>query len=296
MADAAESKAEENAGETVRVRLDVSYDGTDFHGWAAQKGGLRTVAGVLEEKLSLVTRHPIQLVVAGRTDAGVHADGQVCHADIPAVAFTQRSLQRPEDLVRRLSRMLPDDIRLSAASAAPDGFDARFSALRRHYIYRVTMNPAGPRPVRARDTAVWRRPVELEKVQAAADALIGLNDFAAYCKAREGATTIRELQRFEWRDVSTPAEPQTYEAHVVADAFCWSMVRSLVGACLTVGEGRRPQSFTGDLLGETERSSAVPVAPGNGLNLVQVDYPADEELAARAEATRAVRSDAEIGK
>ena len=296
MANAAETKAEENTGETVRVRLDVSYDGTDFHGWATQKGGLRTVAGVLEEKLSLVTRHPIQLVVAGRTDAGVHADGQVCHADIPATAFTQRSLQRPEDLVRRLSRMLPDDIRLSDASAAPHGFDARFSALRRHYIYRVTTNPAGPRPVRARDTAVWRRPVELEKVQAAANALIGLNDFAAYCKAREGATTIRELQEFQWRDVSTPAEPQTYEAHVVADAFCWSMVRSLVGACLTVGEGRRPQSFTGDLLGETERSSAVPVAPGNGLNLVQVDYPADEELAARAEATRAVRSDAEIGK
>ena len=296
MANAAETKAEENTGETVRVRLDVSYDGTDFHGWATQKGGLRTVAGVLEEKLSLVTRQPIQLVVAGRTDAGVHADGQVCHADIPAAAFTQRSLQRPEDLVRRLSRMLPDDIRLSAASAAPHGFDARFSALRRHYIYRVTTNPAGPRPVRARDTAVWRRPVELEKVQAAANALIGLNDFAAYCKAREGATTIRELQEFQWRDVSTPAEPQTYEAHVVADAFCWSMVRSLVGACLTVGEGRRPQSFTGDLLGETERSSAVPVAPGNGLNLVQVDYPADGELAARAAATRAVRSDAEIGK
>ena len=284
----------DESNSTVRVRLDVSYDGTDFHGWATQKGGLRTVAGVLEEKLSLVTGHPIQLVVAGRTDAGVHADGQVCHADIPADAFTQRSLQRPEDLVRRLSRMLPADIRLSAASAAPSGFDARFSALRRHYVYRVTTHPAGPRPVRARDTAVWRRPVDLDKVQAAADALIGLNDFAAYCKAREGATTIRELQTFKWKDVSTPAEPQTYEAHVVADAFCWSMVRSLVGACLTVGEGRRPQSFTGDLLGETERSSAVPVAPGNGLNLVQVDYPDDEELAARAEATRAVRSDAEL--
>lgn len=278
----------------VRVRLDVSYDGTDFHGWAAQKGGLRTVAGVLEEKLSLVTRHPIQLVVAGRTDAGVHADGQVCHADIPTAAFTQRSLTCPEDLVRRLSRMLPEDLRLSAATTAPEGFDARFSALRRHYIYRVTTNPAGPLPVRARDTAVWRRPVDLRKVQAAADALIGLNDFAAYCKAREGSTTIRELQIFEWTDVSTPSEPQTYEAHVVADAFCWSMVRSLVGACLTVGEGRRPESFTGDLLQEKQRSSSVPVAPGNGLNLVRVDYPEDDELAARALTTRAVRSDGEL--
>ncbi|MGV0397157.1 tRNA pseudouridine(38-40) synthase TruA [Corynebacterium suicordis] len=278
------------SAETVRVRLDVSYDGTDFHGWAAQKGGLRTVQGVLEEKLSLVTRHPITLVVAGRTDAGVHADGQVVHADIPVEAFAQRSLTRPEDLVRRLSRMLPPDIRLSAAVKAPEGFDARFSALRRHYVYRVTTSDAGPRPVRARDTAVWRHSVELDKVQSAAEALLGLNNFAAYCKAREGASTIRELQTFEWRDVSTAAEPETYEAHVVADAFCWSMVRSLVGACLTVGEGKRSQSFTGDLLQETERSSDVPVAPANGLNLVRVDYPADAELAERALATRAVRT------
>lgn len=275
---------------TVRVRLDIAYDGTDFHGWAAQKGGLRTVAGVLEEKLSLVTRAPVSLVVAGRTDAGVHADGQVAHVDIPADAFTQRSLTAPEDLVRRLSRMLPPDIRLSAASAAPVGFDARFSALRRHYIYRVTTSPAGPRPVRARDTAVWRKAVNLDAVQLAADALLGLHDFAAFCKARDGATTIRELQAFTWRDVSTPAEPNTYEASVVADAFCWSMVRSLVGACLTVGEGRRAQSFTSDLLGQSQRSSAVPVAPAQGLNLVQVDYPADAELAARAEATRSVRT------
>ncbi|MBF0581397.1 tRNA pseudouridine(38-40) synthase TruA [Corynebacterium sp. ED61] len=276
--------------EHVRVRLDISYDGTDFHGWASQKGDLRTVQGVLEDKLSLVTRHPITLVVAGRTDAGVHADGQVAHADIPAEAFEQRSLNRPEDLVRRLSRMLPRDIRLSAATSAPEGFDARFSALRRHYVYRVTTSDAGPRPVRSRDTAVWRKSVEQDKVQSAADALLGLNNFAAYCKAREGATTIRELQKFEWRDVSTASEPETYEAHVVADAFCWSMVRSLVGACLTVGEGRRAQSFTADLLEETERSSAVPVAPANGLNLVQVDYPADADLAERAMATRAVRT------
>ena len=276
--------------EHVRVRLDISYDGTDFHGWASQKGDLRTVQGVLEDKLSLVTRHPITLVVAGRTDAGVHADGQVAHADIPAEAFEQRSLNRPEDLVRRLSRMLPPDIRLSAATSAPEGFDARFSALRRHYVYRVTTSDAGPRPVRSRDTAVWRKSVELDKVQSAADALLGLNNFTAYCKAREGATTIRELQKFEWRDVSTASEPETYEAHVVADAFCWSMVRSLVGACLTVGEGRRAQSFTADLLEETERSSAVPVAPANGLNLVQVDYPADADLAERAMATRAVRT------
>ena len=278
---------------TTRVRLDIAYDGTDFHGWATQEG-LRTVAGVLEDKLSLVTRHPIQLTVAGRTDAGVHADGQVAHADIPTAAFEQRSLQKPEDLTRRLARMLPADIRLHGASTAPEGFDARFSALRRHYVYRVTTFAPGPRPVRARDTAKWRRPIDLAKVQAASEVLVGLNDFAAFCKAREGATTIRELQQFTWFDVSTPSEPETYEAHVTADAFCWSMVRSLVGAVLTVGEGKRDEAFTPGLLRLDHRSPEVPVAPAEGLNLVRVDYPADDELSARAQLTRSVRAPEEL--
>lgn len=277
----------------VRVRLDIAYDGTDFHGWAAQDG-LRTVQGVLEDRLSLVARQPIRLVVAGRTDAGVHANGQVAHADIPDHVFEQRSLQQPEDLVRRLSRMLPGDVRLHGATRAATGFDARFSALRRHYTYRITTHPAGPLPVRVRDTAQWRRPVDLDKIQAASDAMLGLQDFAALCKAREGATTIRELQRFEWVDVSTEQEPQTYEAHVSADAFCWSMVRSLVGAVMTVGEGKRPLSFTRDLMGEKQRSSRVPVAPAEGLNLVAVDYPPADELAQRAEMTRAMRTPEEL--
>lgn len=278
---------------SVRVRLDIAYDGTDFHGWAAQRG-LRTVQGVLEEKLNLVLRHPVSLVVAGRTDAGVHANGQVAHVDVPECAFEQRSLQTPEDLVRRLSRMLPSDVRLHGACAAPEGFDARFSALRRHYLYRITTHPAGPLPVRAKDTARWRKPVDLEKVQAASEAMLGLQDFAALCKAREGSTTIRELQRFEWVDVSTEQEPYTYEAHVTADAFCWSMVRSLVGAVMSVGEGKRPAGFTAELMNEKQRSSLVPVAPAEGLNLVRVDYPADEELGQRAAQTRAMRSESEL--
>ncbi|MEJ6549316.1 tRNA pseudouridine(38-40) synthase TruA [Corynebacterium sp. USCH3] len=279
--------------DTVRVRLDVAYDGTDFHGWARQKGpqaGLRTVAGVLEDALSLVVREPVELVVAGRTDAGVHADGQVAHVDLPVTAFRQRSLDRPESLVRRLSRMLPDDIRLHGARAAPDGFDARFSALSRRYTYRVTTAPAGPLPVRARDTATWRRAVDLDAVQAASDVLVGLHDFAAFCRYRPNATTVRDLQEFRWRDISSSAEPATYEATVVADAFCWSMVRSLVGAVLTVGEGRRDAGFTGGLLDERSRSSAVPVAPACGLNLVDVRYPPDADLAARTLVTRDRRS------
>lgn len=273
----------------MRIRLDIAYDGTDFHGWAAQKENLRTVQGVLEEKLSLVTRHPVELVVAGRTDAGVHADGQVAHMDLPEETFQQRSLQRPEDLVRRLARLLPEDIRLHKVAQVPESFDARFSALRRHYIYRVTTFAPGPRPVRVRDTARWRREIDIHTVQEASDVLVGLHDFAAFCKAREGATTIRELQEFTWKDVSTTMEPCTYEAHVVADAFCWSMVRSLVGAVLTVGEGKRGVDFSAEMLNKTERSSDIPVAPAAGLTLIRVDYPNDADLAARAEATRALR-------
>ncbi|MCJ7857892.1 tRNA pseudouridine synthase A [Corynebacterium kalidii] len=284
--------------DTVRVRLDVAYDGTDFHGWARQKGpqaGLRTVAGVLEDALSLVVREQVELVVAGRTDAGVHANGQVAHVDLPESAFRQRSLDRPEALVRRLSRMLPEDVRLHGATAAPAGFDARFSALSRRYVYRVTTAAAGPLPLRVRDTAVWRHDVDLPAVQAASDVLVGLHDFAAFCRHRPNATTVRDLQEFHWRDVSTATEPSTYEATVVADAFCWSMVRSLVGAVLTVGEGRRGSGFTGGLLEERSRSSSVPVAPACGLNLVSVQYPPEDEMAARADVTRDRRAPVEPG-
>lgn len=279
--------------EVVRVRLDIAYDGTDFHGWARQRGpqsGLRTVAGVLEEKLSLVCRVPVELVVAGRTDAGVHAEGQVAHVDVPSSVFGQRSLQEPVDLVRRLSRILPPDVRVHGASVAPAGFDARFSALRRHYRYRVTTAMAGPSPLRVRDTARWRRGIDLEKVQLASDVLVGLHDFAAFCKYREGSTTVRELQEFHWHEISSATEPETFEATVVADAFCWSMVRSLVGAVLSVGEGRRDADFAGALLQERSRSSMVPVAPACGLNLVAVDYPAEADMAQRARETRVRRA------
>ncbi|MGO1643674.1 MAG: tRNA pseudouridine(38-40) synthase TruA, partial [Corynebacterium casei] len=140
----------------VRLRFDLAYDGTDFHGWASQKGGLRTVQGVLEQCLSMILRHPIELTVAGRTDAGVHSAGQVAHADVPVDSLNQRSIDGdPAKLVRRLAKLVDDDIRVSNVSFAPEGFDARFSALRRHYVYRITTDPAGALPTRVRDTAVW---------------------------------------------------------------------------------------------------------------------------------------------
>lgn len=275
----------------LRLRLDLAYDGTDFHGWARQdpQDGveLRTVQGVLEDALSRILRIRAALTVAGRTDAGVHAAGQVAHLDVPADRLEQRSIDGdPARLVRRLGRLLPEDVRVRDVSIAPPGFDARFSALRRHYVYRVTTHPRGALPTRARDTTTWPKPVEISAMQSAADVLVGLHDFAAFCKAKPHATTVRDLQAFTWHDVSTPAEPQLYEARVTADAFCWSMVRSLVGTCLAVGEGRRDPVFPAELLDERVRSSRVPVAAARGLSLVGVDYPADDELAARALVTR----------
>ena len=295
----------------TRLRIDLAYDGTDFHGWARQKAQpqaqsqpqsqhpqpqhgsteLRTVQGILEDALSLVLRAPVQLTVAGRTDAGVHAAGQVCHVDVPLVSLQQRSIDgEPHKLVRRLSRLLPEDIRINAVEFAPAGFDARFSALRRHYEYRVSAHPGGVLPTRARDTAAWAAPVDFSAMQDAADALVGFHDFAAFCKAKPNATTVRDLQVFRWMDVSSATEPATYLAHVVADAFCWSMVRSLVGTCLQVGAGKREVDFAAALLGQSSRSSKIQVAPANGLSLVRVDYPADTELAARATETRQRRS------
>lgn len=267
-------------GGFVRLRLDISYDGTDFSGWARQPGR-RTVCGEIEEKLSAIVRTPVLLTVAGRTDAGVHASGQVAHVDVPADMIPED----PSRLVRRLARFLPRDVRVKDVSFAPEHFDARFSAIRRHYAYRLTTAPYGAEPLRARDTVAWPKTVGLDAMREASSRLLGLHDFAAFCKRREGATTVRELQRFDW-------EQRGHEltAFVSADAFCWSMVRSLVGAALAVGEGRRTVDWMAGLLAERERASAVAVAPAHGLSLVRVDYPADEDLAARNEATREMRT------
>lgn len=264
-------------GGLARFRLDVSYDGTDFSGWAVQPG-LRTVQGVLTDALSRVLRAEVSLTVAGRTDAGVHASGQVVHADL------DDSLD-PVWLVRRLARILPPDVRVRAVTPVPPAFDARFAALRRHYAYRVAVTPWGADPLRARDTVSWPYPVSQEAVNAASALLVGEHDFAAYCKHREGATTVRGLERFTWS-----AGDGVLTAHVSADAFCHSMVRSLVGAMLEVGRGRKPVDWPASLLARRERESGIPVAPAHGLTLVGVDYPADAELAARTEITRNVRT------
>ncbi|MFJ1458146.1 tRNA pseudouridine(38-40) synthase TruA [Nocardia sp. N2S4-5] len=272
----------------IRARIDVAYDGTDFTGWARQPG-LRTVQGVLEESLSKVLREPIQLTVAGRTDAGVHAEGQVAHFD------TGAEFDGPK-LIHRLARFLPKDVRVKRISVVPPEFDARFSAIRRHYAYRLTTAPYGADPLRAR-SVVPCRPVDLSAMREASRKLLGLHDFAAFCRRREGATTVRELQRFDWvasplrdGDADLTAEGELLTAYVSADAFCWSMVRSLVGAVLAVGEGRRTPEWVAGLLDERERASSVTVAPAHGLSLIAVDYPVEADLAARNAQTREMRT------
>jgi tRNA pseudouridine38-40 synthase len=264
----------------VRLRFDLGYDGTDFSGWAAQPGR-RTVAGVLTETLRpLAGPDGVRnLTVAGRTDAGVHATGQVCHLDIAA----DRWAALGDTLVHRLAGLLPPDLRVFAVRTAPAGFDARFSALFRRYAYRLADGPWGAPPLRHRDTYGWPKRLDVEALVQASASLIGEHDFAAFCRRKEHASTVRAVTELAWRRDPDGVVVATIEA----DAFCWSMVRSLIGALLPVGDGRRPPSWPGSLLTRAERASEVVVAPAHGLTLVAVGYPDDPaELVARAEMTR----------
>jgi tRNA pseudouridine38-40 synthase len=267
---------------TLRIRLDLAYDGTDFSGWAAQPDR-RTVAGVLGTALDTLFPGWSGMTVAGRTDAGVHATGQVCHVDAPAGAWQALS----GTVVRRLAALLPADVRVRAATQVPVDFDARFSALGRGYEYRVTDAAYGADPLRRRDTLAWPRPLDLDRLNEAAAGLVGEHDFAAYCRRKEYATTVRAVRRLAWR-----REPDgVLVAAVEADAFCQAMVRSLVGALLAVGDGRRPVPWPAQLLGRRERANEVVVAPPHGLTLVCVSYPPDPaQYAQRAELTRRLRA------
>ncbi|MCZ4068433.1 tRNA pseudouridine(38-40) synthase TruA [Microbacterium sp. H37-C3] len=276
----------------MRLRLDIAYDGSGFSGWARQPG-LRTVQGSIEAAVSRVLGGDAQLVVAGRTDAGVHASGQVAHLDLSeAQAARLRRGRDPEPaaLAARLNGVLGRyaDVHVRATSEAPAGFDARFSAVWRRYAYRVADRTTGYDPLeRFRTTFV---PVALDdaSMDAAARSLTGLHDFASYCKPRPEATTIRTLLEFDWRR----DERGVLVANVKADAFCHSMVRALVGACVAVGEGRLGVEDVAALRDERQRTSAFAVLAARGLTLTEVGYPADDLLAARAEQTRARRATA----
>jgi len=281
--------------ENVRVRLDLSYDGTDFAGWAAQPR-LRTVQGVLEDAVARVTRaDPApRITVAGRTDAGVHARGQVAHVDLPETLWSRlpgrRGGDEAETLARRLRRFLPDDVVVRSVSRAPNGFDARFSALERRYSYRVVEAAVAPDPLRRRYALAYPRALDLDRLNEAARSVAGLRDFAAFCRPRDGATTIRDLREFSWSRVRDGADAELLVATVRADAFCHSMVRSLVGAVLAVGDGRRDLAWLSGVADSPRRSSLIAVAPPHGLTLEEVVYPPDSDMAARAAQTRGKRS------
>lgn len=237
---------------------------------------------VVEDALATVLRlgsPPARLTVAGRTDAGVHARGQVCHVDVAETAWSRIGF----DALPRLAGVLPRDVRVTWLRPAPEAFDARFAALSRRYAYRVSDDPAGADPLRRHEVFWHPRPLDVGVMSEAAARLVGEHDFAAFCRRREGATTRRRLQRFDW----ARAEHGLAVATVEADAFCHNMVRALVGALLPVGEGRRRAAWPAELLAGGVRDSAVNVVPPHGLTLEEVCYPPDDQLAARvAEARR----------
>ena len=262
-----------------RLRLDISYDGTNFSGWGIQPDR-RTVQQSVEDAISTVAQAKAETIVAGRTDAGVHATGQVIHVDLP------ESLELT-DLAYKLNRILDQDIRINQITIAPPAFHARFSALRRYYEYRILDENKVIPPLSRFNTESWYRPLDVDVMNQASALLLGTHDYAAFCKFREGATTIRTLETYSWRRDNHGI----LIADVVADAFCYSMVRNLVGAIVCVADGRKDASWISTLLENKERVSDSLVFPARGLSLYKVDYPDDAELLERAAKTIARREE-----
>ena len=267
-----------------RLRIDLAYDGTAFFGWATQPDH-RTIQDLVEQAIAQVSRGEVQSIVAGRTDAGVHATGQVIHVDLPDAVFIDGFSYA--DLRYKLNRILDEDVRIMEISDAPEGFHARFSALRRIYTYKILdANEVIP-PLSRYDLAPWYRPLDVDLMNKASALLLGHHDFAAFCKFKEGGTTLRTLETYQWhRD-----ETGLLVAEVVADAFCYSMVRNLVGAVVCVADGRKDPSWMAELLANKERVSDSLVFPARGLSLTRVEYPSNDELLDRARVTIGKRGD-----
>lgn len=277
----------------MRLRIDLTYDGGGFHGWARQPG-LRSVQGDLEAALATILRVPaIRATCAGRTDTGVHARGQVVHVDVPedvlepsAPDGRRTAKPRVDDLRRRLNGVLEPDVRVRTVAVAAPGFDARFSAMWRRYAYRIADRPELVDPLLRGHVLTWPRPLDEAGMNAAATILLGKHDFASFCKKRPGATTVRCLLDLNWERESDGLLVAT----VRAEAFCHNMVRSLIGCMIAVGEGREDPQWVADVLGARQRHPAVKVVHPHGLTLEEVHYAPDDELAEQARLTRAVRT------
>lgn len=269
-----------------RWRLDIAYDGGGFAGWAAQPG-LRTVQGELERWIQQLLRlpGPVALVCAGRTDAGVHARGQVAHLDLPPETIPDDGA----DLLRRLAAVLPGDVVVRSLAPAPADFDARFGAVWRRYVYRISDLTTPPDPLSRHQIARVRHRIDLAEMNRAGSSLLGLRDFAAFCRRRGGATTVRTLLELAGARVETGLLAGTIDVTVRADAFCHSMVRSLVGAVTAVGTGQRGLDWLASIADGGARDPSVQVMPAAGLCLEEVRYPPDDQLAARARESRSVR-------
>ena len=270
----------------MRFRLDISYDGTNFSGWGVQPQ-LRTVQGEIENALCTILRlkAPSRLTVAGRTDTGVHASGQVAHVDLADDI-------QAEHLCRRLRNLLPKDIQIRDVQPAPSGFDARFSALERHYIYRICDQPVGPDPLSRAYVMHHFRRLDVTSMNYAAQHLLGHHDFAAFCRPREGATTRRTLLEL----TSVRRDDGIIETTVVADAFCHTMVRSIMGAIMVIGATKYEPAWAGSVLADQIRRPDLEVMPAHGLTLEHVIYPPDDALAARALESRRRRSSLNLVK
>ncbi|MFM1973127.1 MAG: hypothetical protein RLZZ345_211 [Actinomycetota bacterium] len=272
----------------TRLRIDFGYDGTDFFGWSKQPE-LRTIQGAFLEALNLIFGESdidFSLRVAGRTDAGVHALNQVAHFDLTESQLARLGRETIDDIAYKLNRLLADDIRVSKVGVAPAGFDARFSAINRRYRYRLADNLAFKNPLESRFTLDVAGELDIDAMNEAGGHLLGLHDFASFCKPREGSTTIRELQEI----TVSRGQGQVVEIEIQADAFCHNMVRSIVGALIAVGQGRATPAKIKQLLEQTNREGSYKVVSPHGLSLLAIGYPPDDQLAAQAEKAQNLRS------
>jgi tRNA pseudouridine38-40 synthase len=262
----------------IRIRGEVAYDGKNFSGWGMQPDQ-RTVQGAIEDAFTQIIGGPRTVVqCAGRTDAGVHATGQVMHLDVP-LAWGERLA----DLAYKVNAILDDDVVIKALVHTNQNFDARFAALSRSYTYFIK---EGLRDPLSRERVYQHRNyLDVAAMNEASQVLIGLHDFSAFCKKTDYGTSIRNLKTFTW----TRTPDDLIRIDITSDAFCYSMVRALVGAVISIGEGKRTKEWLADYLARGERDFGVFMAPAHPLTLVNVEYPPEEEYASRIEKTLKTR-------
>jgi tRNA pseudouridine38-40 synthase len=252
-----------------RLRIDLSYDGTNFSGWAKQPDQ-RTLQEEIEHALTVLTQSTIATIVAGRTDAGVHAEHQVIHTDVPDKTDIS-------NFAFRLNQLLDEDIRINSVVYAPVNFHARFTASARTYKYKIIDGGRVTPPLDRYDSADWFRDLDIALMNQGSQLLLGEHDFFAFCKFREGGTTIRNLLQFDWaRDAKN-----YLIATIKAESFRYNMVRNLVGAAVCVGEKRFEPAWMLKTLEDKVRIPDSYVFPAKGLTLVSVEYPAESEYLTR---------------